>query len=279
MAKLSKEDQEKLRREASQHKLQKVSIPNGAESYWLIYDITYTKSALAKADESLRPPNLLDGIAVKMACIGYVVDKKRKICIDYSDLENVKFPCDIVDETTGEVTYMTGLTHTEYLTVQRLTSKVSPYGGYNMPNSEKLCALLYDASFCRQFGREEFELLTCILNTKISPNLTWQDFASSGIEQGEPEYPIIPAYRYIDMRYDSRDLIKGKPIEGAIKRPVATLKVWNRAEGNDELKKVPTKWIPEKAAMAIMNAIVEREARKHAAINPLEDKLPVLPPF
>lgn len=262
-------ERDKIRQE---QKIPKVGIPSGAICNVLLYDLFWTKGALDKAKEENRKPTPLDGLGCRMAIIDYFVGNEQKICIDYSDIKNIQFPCDIAD-VLGNITYAP-IGAMEYLNIFRLTQtrgRGKAFGGYVTPTNDKNALYLYDLSFQTQFGSKDMLIpeLYCKLNLGGFKADDFEELKGKVFEG----YPILSVYRYIDMDYPKGTWTKsGKDWimkEGAIKnQPVIFYTTWNRTAQKADLVGISKTYLNEETTVAIMEALRIRQKEKDTEKTP-----------
>lgn len=242
---------------ASSFKMPKNSIPTTGETIVksLIYDIDFTKTAKKVTAEQGRQPTIMDGLAVKFVHLHYWNTDSNKTpterqLVDYSDLSNVKFPCDI---QIGDETEYCYITNEEYLNISRVTSKWGMFGKYKRPSSIQETLVIYDASLSDQLGlKEKGTIADLIINLKLVPFLSDEELKSVGIiRPTEVKYPIINIYRYFDIYEDKT----GK------KQMKVQLSGYNRAAKKADLGG-NVEWIDEQACLAIYKALTEREQKR-----------------
>jgi hypothetical protein len=267
---MSKESQE-IR---DQYRVPKVSIPssiiNPTVCDLLLYDIIFTEAGSKRAKEENREPNLMDGFGVKMVVTDYYVGNDKFKCIDYSNIEDIKFPCDIV-AADGSKEYC-GINATEYMNIRRLTQKRSPFGGFVVPQSEKHAAVLYDASFGIQYGTFDDELTRLLIELKIA-KLKYTDFSDLKANPAIT-FPVLTVYRYLDWDYPrgswSKNEITGKwdLLPGSEKtQPKIVYSTYNRATKIADLK-VTQPRVSNETVLAIMEALRVRDKEKKDSSTP-----------
>lgn len=243
---------------ASSFKMPKNSIPTTGETIVksLIYDIDFTKTAKKVAAEQGRQPTIMDGVAVKFLHLHWWnTDKEgnntERQLVDYSDLSDVKFPCDI--KVGDEIDYCY-ITNEEYLNIARVTSKWGIFGRYKRPSNLAEALIIYDASLSDQLGLKEKGIIAdLILNLKLAPNLSDEDLDKVGmVRPTEIKYPILNLYRYFDKYTDKTGKEQLKTSLTGYNRTAKKVDLSGNAE-----------WLDEQACLAIYKALIDREkARK-----------------
>lgn len=244
----------------------KVSIPDKAECSVLIYDIDYTGKARTEAEaDGHRHPNIRDGVAIKFVVLGYVHDDKRVVCVDYSDLENIKFPKDTLykaSETDPGEWIRSAITGEVYRTPKMVSGKSRSFGGFNVPATNLGLAQVYDQSFSLEFGVPFGNFLIPLCNREIT-DLGYESF---GIEEPKiKEMPVIKLYRRCGVEYDwtcyegygnARTLKEGSKMT-----PYVRWTAYNQEEKLWDLYDINKKgvnYIPFEISEAIRRAIQER---------------------
>ena len=123
-----------------------VSLPSPCMVKAVIYDLDFTAKGKAAAANDDRPPTIMDGFTLKFAFTDALVGNDKRVLIDYSDLDNIKFPCDITDDK-GKKHYC-GIQYYETYGLYTLG-----FNGYNETTDVKSTAIVYDILFGRQFGK------------------------------------------------------------------------------------------------------------------------------
>lgn len=248
---------DKIKEKAASEKKESVSIPSGSIVDALLIGIKYTKKGEEEA-------SILGGIGVKFAFLGYYTgegkDAKYVQTIDYSDLDNIKFPADIL-EKDGSISRPGLMSNGPYL-----SKGVLEFEKFHAPEDEQGRALMYAHLMGRWFGEHMCEpFLSCLGNSGLVPKL---DPIEIGMSNGKFSelFPIVQCYRETWWSYDKKDLDENtkKPVEGARKTQFnEKLTVWNKTTKSAELGNADIKFIDANTAMKISEALSKRQEQKN----------------
>lgn len=234
---------------------EKVGIPNGSIVKALMLQCKFTK----RGEEQ---QSIIGGIALKFAFLSYYKGEGNKTelvqLIDYSDINNIRFPADILnsDGTTSRPGIMSMPVY--------LTENVLKARNFNKVDTEQACIALYAYEFSKRFGiKSQLPFIQFLIGTGLAKTVTHADF---NIQTPQIGFPVFTVRRYTDRKYDKKDLNPAtkEPYPGAEKRFVEELTVYNKDLKASDLESIDVEYVTAESAIAINSALIKRADEKKA---------------